>query len=136
MLGYIPDWQFSADPKVNPYVNPHVSMPAGMMQAGTVQPTYGPNTFGPISGLAGTEASLIGPLCQKNALGLCGKRNGHARNGAARNGRAVAGLGYVMIDESPLGFVESWWYRNRKPIVLTTLGVGVLAALGLASMLR
>lgn len=42
MLGFIPDFQFSPDANINPYVNPTVSMPSGMYQAGiyTTQPTY------------------------------------------------------------------------------------------------
>ena len=42
-LGFIPSWQFSADPNENPYVNPSVTMPRGMYQAGVYweQPAYG-----------------------------------------------------------------------------------------------
>lgn len=131
MLGLIPDWQFSADPAVNPMANPHVSMPAGMYQSGTVQPVYGPNnTFA----LAGTRIDRSPPLCWKSDMSGLGPCRG-------------GGLGYVMIDERPswdkgtawsqsLGFVESWAWRNRKGIVLGALGIAALSAVGLASMLR
>ena len=39
-LGLIPQYQFSSDPDVNPYLNRYVSMPDGMTQAFSVQP-YG-----------------------------------------------------------------------------------------------
>ena len=108
MLGLIPDFQFSANPQMNPYVNPHVSMPSGMYQSGTVQPTYGPvSACGPMPTTAGAQVTVTPPV------------------------------GYVMIDETPLGaFTDTWLYRNRKLVVLGTIGVGLLAALGLASMLR
>lgn len=36
-LGLIPDWQFSADPAINPKLNMHVVFPDGVTQT-TVQP--------------------------------------------------------------------------------------------------
>ena len=36
-LGLIPQWQFSADPTINPKINPHVVFPPGVTQT-TVQP--------------------------------------------------------------------------------------------------
>lgn len=117
-LGLIPDWQFSADPKVNPFVNEHVSMPPGMLQAGAwyAQPPYGPQTaIGPNSGLAGTEL---------RCLNCAGPFRGQ--------------LGYVMIDEAPpgLGFVESFWWQHKRAIVLTALAAAGAAVIGGLAVLK
>lgn len=40
-------------------------------------------------------------------------------------------LGYVLIDEG-LGFVDSWFWKNRKTVILTAVGVGVLGMLTLS----
>lgn len=67
-LGFIPDWQFNPDPKINPYVNPHVSMPPGMLQAGAYysQPQY-PNqnvsTGSYLSGAGGLHGTIGNNLC-------------------------------------------------------------------------
>lgn len=47
------------------------------------------------------------------------------------------GLGYVMVDEGPLGAVTDWAWIHRKPIILSALGViGGAAALLAATVLR
>jgi hypothetical protein len=56
-LGLIPSWQFSPDPDINPMVNPFVTMPPGLPQAGvwSVQPV---STSAPIAPLSGCTLPL------------------------------------------------------------------------------
>ena len=89
-LGWIPDWQFAADPNINPMVNPHVNMPTGWYQAGvyTTQPAYN-------NGYTGTD------------LGRAGQGFTCLNCPPTHHSNPTAGtqLGFVMIDEGkpPVG---------------------------------
>jgi hypothetical protein len=127
-LGFIPAWQFSANPKINPMVNPHVTMPAGMYQAGVFseQPAFG------------QDLGQSKPLCL-----ACG--------GPRASQPGVGGLGYVMIDEPDgmpivtmkrvaglqgLGIdnpFDSFWWRNRKAVTIAGLGIAGLLVFSFAS---
>lgn len=159
-LGLIPPWQFSADPKVNPMVNPHVSMPPGWYQAGvyTTQPAYN-------NGYTGEDRDNLGRSAPFNCL-----------NCAPKMPFAGPQLGFVMIDEgekpvgvpwgtiregdmvfnrnvdylttgngpSGLGFslpsfpnpLEDYWlWRHRRGVMLAGAGVVGLMALSLIGSL-
>lgn len=111
----IPNWHFSADPAQNPWLNPYVSMPEGMTQAYTVQPTGG--SMAPIS--VPIPSPLLIPGCPS-----CG----------------VSGFGYPMIDERPgqfSGQLGNWAWDHRKGIALAAVGLAGLAVLGtLAAILK
>ena len=72
MLGIFPSWQYSADPAINPKINPHVQYPDGVYQT-TVQP-LGPYYGGDLSGPhAGPQVKLLGaaaPLFQMGGHGV------------------------------------------------------------------
>lgn len=109
-LGLIPDWQFSADPTVNPYLNPHVQMPDGWTQAYTVQPTGASMT--PIA------VPMPSPLYGANFGGAC--------IGCAPQ------LGYPVLElpPPPLSGVTSWVWEHRKGVALGVVGIVGLALLG------
>lgn len=128
-LGLIPDWQFSANPQRNPMVNPHVSMPEGIYQAGvySTQPPYGPVTYGPFATYQNIPAKPSTPVAGTEMRCLnCGP-----------------GLGYVMIDEGgPLQQLnlgspfDNFWFQHKKGIVLGAIGVVVAGLLFGASYLK
>lgn len=105
-LGLIPNWQFSADPSINPFLNPHVSMPDGWTQAYTVQP-YG---------------ASMAPIAVPQPSPLYGANFGGSPQ-----------LGYLMIDRPPpqlAGGVTSWVWEHRKGVALGVVGLVGLAVLG------
>lgn len=116
-LGLIPEWQFNADPSINPYLNQHVSMPDGWTQAYTVQP-YG--------------ASMT-PIAVPMPSPLYGANFGRMPQ------RPMNGLGYLMIDQPPQlsGGMTGWVWDHRKGVALGVVGVVGLALLGgLSALLK
>lgn len=99
-LGLIPNWQFNADPSINPFLNPHVSMPDGWTQAYTVQP-YGASMT-PIS------VPIPSPLY---GAGL----------GYQMIDRARSNLG---------DGIASWAWDHRKGLALGVVGLVGLSLLG------
>lgn len=159
-LGFIPAWQFSADPKINPMVNPHVNMPEGWYQAGvyTTQPAYN-------NGYTATDLGRTGFNCLNCAphqmpppptagtqLGFVMIDEGQPPTGVPwgmikegdmvfnrnveylRTGNFEAGgnLGFSFF-RNPLE--ESFVWRYRKPIVIGGVAIAGLALLGFASSL-
>ena len=163
-LGLIPPWQFSADPNINPMVNPHVNMPEGWYQAGAyfTQPAYN-------NGYTGTDTGAVtmnGPFnclnCAPHMMPpppTAGTQLGFVM---IDEGKPPVGVPWGMIKEGPmvfnreveylrtgnfeaggnLGFSffknpleESFVWRYRKPIVIGGIAVAGLALLGLASSL-
>lgn len=121
-LGFIPNWQFSADPSVNPFLNPHVKMPEGWTQAYTAQPVGAMMT--PVN------IPIPSPLL-----------------GARTTGFAGPALGYVMIDraasasataaQGALAGVGTWAWDHRKGLALgavALVGLGLLG--GLSAILK
>ena len=103
-LGIIPDWQFSPDPKVNPNINPYVNIPAGWMSQSL------PAQNGFLAPRAPEAGAQFMPA----------------------NDAQKAALGYQMVEQ--LGAIpnpfESWWWVNRKPLVIggvVLLGLGAIA---------
>lgn len=117
-LGIIPDWQFNADPSINPFLNPHVSMPDGWTQAYTVQP-YGAS-MSPIS------VPMPSPL--------------YGARFAGRGPLGTGGLGYIMIDNPPQalsGGLRGWAWDHRKGLALGVVGlVGIAVLGGLSAILK
>lgn len=121
MLGFIPDFQYSADPRVNPYVNPTVSMPPGMFQAGVyyTQPAYSmvapevidPDpiswsvpqvrvpTMGPTAPSAGPIAGALGYVMAWPNPGIA-----NVAYGATKNAQLMG---------STLGGAFSWMRENK-----------------------
>ena len=107
----IPNWHFSSDPSINPWLNHHVSMPEGWTQAYTVQPTGA--SMAPIA--VPIPSPLLVPGCPS-----CG----------------VGGFGYAMIDEQP-SQLGNWAWDHRKGLALGVVGVvGVAVLAGLAAILK
>jgi hypothetical protein len=157
-LGIIPSWQFSANPSDNPMLEPSVDVPPPMMQAGVyyTQPAWGQQqqTLGlpsiedrftvgvPYGFVSGRP---LPPIQEMQGLGFArtpmptykpiGVPYGlkSSRPLPPLNGS----LGYVMVDEGPLGAVlglfDSWAWEHRKGIAISALGVVGAAALFVAS---
>lgn len=91
-LGLIPDWQFSADPKVNLHLNPYVTFPEGMNQT-TPQPVgYDPNWHAP--------TNFVQPFPNANGLGFLDFFDSWAwrnRKWLVLGGGALAALGVVSL---------------------------------------
>lgn len=97
-LGIFPSWQYSADPAVNPKINPNVQYPPGMYQT-TVQPVA-PYWGGPVNGLggvAGPQVKLLGmdPLFQMGGHGRTGRLLGF--RGLGTIGDTVSSIGTFII---------------------------------------
>lgn len=62
-LGLIPSWQFSSDPQENSMINPHISMPPSILQAGvwSSQPVLNGN-LGYVMVDEGTPFQMPAPL--------------------------------------------------------------------------
>lgn len=130
VLGFIPDWQFSADPAINPYINSSVTMPAGQYQAGI----YGNQ------GLVGSQNSNI--LARVRAAFDRMRSAPRGNCFSTKGGKCINGanLGFVMIDEGPPplnGVFDSWAWQNRKTIAIVAGGLAVLSVGGgLLALLR
>ncbi len=115
-LGLIPDWQFNADPAINPYLNPHVSMPDGTTQAWSVQP------FGPAS--AGITIPQTSPLYGARGLGYI--MIDHPPGDLGRTGRVSRQDRVVMRGAG----LNGWAGDHRKGIALGVVGLIGFALLG------
>lgn len=105
-LGLIPDWQLDSRPEINPFLNPHVSMPDGWTQAYTVQPTGA--SMSPIQ--VPIPSSLYGPNLGQFCIGCAPQ------------------FGYPVLElPKPLSGVSSWVWEHRKGVAL-----GVVALVGLS----
>ena len=71
VLGLIPQWQFSQDPRVNFNLNPHLTFPVGMNQL-TVQPINNvvPSGDTNLQGLGITMAQYTKPGVGVKGLGI------------------------------------------------------------------
>mgnify|MGYP001207928555 CR=1 FL=1 len=109
-LGLIPSWQFSMDAKTNPALSPFVTYPEGMFQT-TTQP--------------------VGPYYQTSApTNMASNMSGH------RLSLSDATPTTSAVDQTNALF-ESWWWRNRKPLVIGGVAlVGLSVAAALAAILK
>lgn len=121
-FGLIPDWQYSADPAVNPFLNPHVTMPDGWTQAYTVQPT----------------GATMSPIAVPIPSPLYGANIGCIPGSMGCGSMPMAGLGYPVLElPPPLSGIGSWAWEHRKGVALGVVGVVGLALLaGLGSILK
>jgi hypothetical protein len=93
-LGIVPAWQFSPDPRVNPLLNPHASIPPGWISQSNPAQVAGIPTAGMVVTRAAVQPS---------------------------SGVALSGAQFGLVP------FDSWWWTNRKKLV-----IGGLAVLGLA----
>lgn len=124
-LGFIPNWQFSADPNENPYVNEFVSMPAGVYQAGvfSTQPQWG-------LGASQGQPSLFHRLMVKVGLVKNGKSKVAQKQAQFRDANSKefkclncpgqfsgTTLGFVMQDEGDPPTGVPWGMIKEGPMV-------------------
>ena len=109
-LGFIPSWQFSPNPAINPMVNPHVTMPPGLPQAGvwSVQPV---STGAQLAGLGrgSTRLPRLGYVMVDEGVPFQMDRSG-----------PFSGVGDVSA--------WSWAYEHRNELAW---GVGAVLAVSL-----